>query len=502
MNAANATALTQTRYGTAHPEWVENTLWEEAIREEWTGYALCQHLGVEVESRFRQDFSHSSYRERMPGPFWSWQRFGRTSTPLPDGRVIHIAGEHEDYYDPDFCIYNDVVVEYPGGRREFYLYPKDVFPPTDFHSATLVGRDIILIGSLGYQDLRRIGETQVLKLDTRTLRIEPVATTGAAPGWISRHIAELVGATDILVAGGKVDTGDGYGPNTGVFQLDLTTMTWQRREHGDTSVFPISAADYRTCKSPHYGTANPERSDNPFWLEMARRRWPPSRARLHFGDFAPPQPELVFPDDDSGRDAEYGTPEARAWADRMMAASERSKLKRTLDDIVWTAVREDALHLTLPDGRKLMIGGGVADYGDEYADPWVYNDVVVTHPDGAIEILTYPKEAFPHLYWPVDAVLAEHVYIFGILDRKRHPDRPRRPAVLRLDAQTYEITACPLPDPPVRLSLYPGSGVRDGNRVILPLTRDRETDPELGIAFDLETHTWEGPVPYPSPAED
>ena len=33
MNAANATALTQTRYGTAHPEWVENALWEEAIRE-------------------------------------------------------------------------------------------------------------------------------------------------------------------------------------------------------------------------------------------------------------------------------------------------------------------------------------------------------------------------------------------------------------------------------------------------------------------------------------
>ena len=146
-------------------------------------------------SRFDKTASATISRIRpiaiaTPGPFWSWQRFGRTSTALPDGRVIHIAGEHEDCYDPDFCIYNDVVVEYAGGRREFYLYPKDVFPPTDFHSATLVGREIILIGSLGYHDLRRIGETQVLKLDTRTLRIEPVATTGAAPGWISDHIAE------------------------------------------------------------------------------------------------------------------------------------------------------------------------------------------------------------------------------------------------------------------------------------------------------------------------
>ena len=504
MNAenSNAPAPTRTRYGTAHPEWVENALWEEAIREEWTGYALYQHLGIESRGRVRHDFWHSSYRDTTPGPYWSWQRFGRTSTPLPDGRVIHIAGEHEDSYDPDFCIYNDVVVEYPGGRREFYLYPKDVFPPTDFHSATLVGRDIILIGSLGYHDLRRFGETQVLKLETRTLRIEPVATTGAAPGWISDHIAELVGETAILVAGGKVDTGDGYGPNTGVFQLDLTTMTWQRREHGDMNVFPVSAADYRTCKSPRYGTANPERSDNPFWRAMARRRWPPSRARLHFGDFAPPEPALVFPEDKSGSDAEYGTPEARAWMDRLIASVDGSKLKRTREDIVWTAVRRAALELTLPDGRKLAVGGVVADYGDEYADPWIYSDVIVTHPEGAIEILTYPKEIFPHFYWPVDAVVAEHVYIFGMLDPKRHPDRPRRPAVLQLDTRTYEITACPMPDPSVRLSLYPGSAVRDGNRVVLPLMRQRETDPELGIALDLGTHTWEGPVPYPRAADD
>jgi hypothetical protein len=211
---------------------------------------------------------------------------------------------------------------------------------------------------------------------------------------------------------------------------------------------------------------------------------------------------MAFPEDKSGSDAEYGTPEARAWMDRVIAASESSKLKRTLDDIVWTAMREDALQLTLPDGRQLMIGGGVADYGDEYADPWVYTDVIVTHPDGAIDILTYPKEIFPHLYWPVDAVLAGHVYIFGSTDRKRHPDRARRLVVLRLDTQTFEIVACPLPLPPVRLALYPGSAVRDGSRVILPLTRDREADPELGMAFDLETHTWEGPVPYPSSADD
>ncbi len=135
-------------------------------------------------------------------------------------------------------------------------------------------------------------------------------------------------------------------------------------------------------------------------------------------------------------------------------------------------MREDALHLTLPDGRKLMIGGGVADYGDEYADPWVYNDVVVTHPDGAIEILTYPKEIFPHLYWPVDAVLAEHVYIFGILDRKRHPDRPRRPAVLRLDTQTFEIIVLPAARPSRAAQLLSGLGG--------PRWQPRDTPPHAG----------------------
>ena len=178
----------QPRYGTANPEPVENELWDQAIKEDWSGYALRQHLGVDSTSGHR-DHAHtpSTWREATPGPFWSWRRFGRTSTALGDGRVIHVAGEHEDFYDPDFCIYNDVVVDYAGGRREFFLYPKDIFPPTDSHSATLVGRDLFLIGSLGYHDLRRPGETQVLKLDTRSLRIERVATCGENPGWISDH---------------------------------------------------------------------------------------------------------------------------------------------------------------------------------------------------------------------------------------------------------------------------------------------------------------------------
>jgi hypothetical protein len=34
------------------------------------------------------------------------QRFGQSLTLLPDCRAVQIGGEHEDWYDADFCIYN------------------------------------------------------------------------------------------------------------------------------------------------------------------------------------------------------------------------------------------------------------------------------------------------------------------------------------------------------------------------------------------------------------
>ncbi|MCC7251014.1 hypothetical protein [Hyphomicrobium sp.] len=405
----------------------------------------------------------------MPGPFWSWQRFGRTSTSLPDGRVIHIAGEHEDFYDRDFCIYNDVVVEYAGGDREFYLYPKDVFPPTDFHTATLIGSHIWLIGSLGYRDLRRHGETQVLRFDTRTLQFETLETAGDGPGWISRHTTERIGENALLVVGGNIQTSEGYTPNAHVFELDLTTLMWRRRPHGDEAVFPVSAADYHAFRSPRYGSGNPEVSLNPFWLAMTRRRWRPSRARLHYGSEV-----------DAG------------------------KSTRTEKDVVWTAVREGALTVSLPNGRTLLIGGRILDYGDEGADAWIYNDIVVTAPNGDIHVATYPKDVFPHIVCPVGVVQGQHVVMFGIVDRGYHPDRTRGPAVLRLDTGSCAIEPIDAGEPPLRVNLYAGCETRDGERIVFPNVRQNAADLELGIPFDLSSLSWGQPVPYrhPCPLEE
>lgn len=490
------------RYGVSHPEFVENAVWAKAAEGSWTGYRLCQHLRQErTNSDFCQDFSHSSYRESLRGPFWSWERFGRTSTALPDGRVIHIAGEHEDSYDPDFCIYNDVVVECPGGPREFYLYPRDVFPPTDFHSATLVGREIILVGSLGYKDMRQPGVTQVFKFDTHTLMFSRLATSGDGPGWISRHRAEKIGETAILIVGGKVKTPAGdYIDNPDLFELDLMTWTWSRRTHGDLAIFPVTREVFQRCKSPVFGTANPQRASNPFWLAMAKHNWPPSRARLHFADVAPAQPQPVIGDLPAfvGPPPEPGTPEFDAFFAKI--DFKMPKLARRREDVIWTAVRKEAGNIVLADGRRLRIGGSVKDYGDEYADPWIYNDIVVTDASGEISIYTYPVVRFPLLWSWVTVAWDGGVLIFGFTNQLVDPEGARRFVSLRLDPQTYEISPLTVGEPAgFRLNLYPGCDVREGNRIIFPNNRMTEADPRLGIAIDLEALTWGVPFPYEPP---
>ena len=78
------------------------------------------------------------------GPCWCFRRFGQSKTELPDGRVVLIGGEHEDSYDPDFYIYNDVVVRGPGAksrftatRRTFSARPILTPPPSSMIASSL-----------------------------------------------------------------------------------------------------------------------------------------------------------------------------------------------------------------------------------------------------------------------------------------------------------------------------------------------------------------------------
>jgi len=203
-------------FGNANPQLMNFPFWRAMVASGESAYS--------ARARFDEG--------RLEGEaVWSYRRFGRSFTELPDGRVIEIGGEHEDYYDPDFCIYNDLIVHHGDGGFDIYGYPREVFPPTDFHTATLVGDHIYIIGSLGYMGERRFGFTPVHRLNVNTLAIERVEPLGASPGWISGHEARLIGDA-IEVTGGKVSGfaagEETYEDNINMYRLDLVSMTWSK----------------------------------------------------------------------------------------------------------------------------------------------------------------------------------------------------------------------------------------------------------------------------------
>jgi len=84
------------RFGRSNPERLNNPVWEWLVRSKLNAYSANQKFG--------------GLDPMNAGPCWCFDRFGQSSTPVTDGRIVLIAGEHEEYYDPDFYIYNDVVV--------------------------------------------------------------------------------------------------------------------------------------------------------------------------------------------------------------------------------------------------------------------------------------------------------------------------------------------------------------------------------------------------------
>ncbi|MEM9236103.1 MAG: hypothetical protein AAGB14_04940, partial [Verrucomicrobiota bacterium] len=172
------------RRGSTPAENLTNPYWVWLIRSEESSWAANEHFG-----------GPSSFGGN---PCWSADRFGQSSTLLPDGRQISIAGEHEDHYDPDFFIYNDIFIHHPDDRIEILGFPIETFPPTDFHSATLFEDEIIVIGNLGYPDQRQVGSTQVLRVSPSDWSIQTQVTNGKGPGWISSHEASLEGDSIII----------------------------------------------------------------------------------------------------------------------------------------------------------------------------------------------------------------------------------------------------------------------------------------------------------------
>lgn len=205
------------RFGKANPEEMKVPFWREMVRAGATGY--------QAKAQFDDD-------ESLSAATWCFSRFGASFTELPDGRFVQIGGEHEDYYDPDFCIYNDVTVHEQDGTFRILGYPESTFPPTDFHTATYYQGFIYVIGSLGYHGTRQFGTTPVYRFDVRTWKVESVETRGTNPGWISNHKARLDPTGKVLISGGtlavEVDGQEDHVDNPGQYLLDLGSRIWTR----------------------------------------------------------------------------------------------------------------------------------------------------------------------------------------------------------------------------------------------------------------------------------
>jgi hypothetical protein len=229
-------------FGTSNPHPMNEPFWIAMIRSgcpAWTARTRCGADDRVPQERLcctTSALKHAAVATFMAGdrpePIWCANRFGQSFTFLPDGRAVLVGGEHEDSYDVDFCIYNDVIVHDPDGTVHIYAYPDDVFEPTDHHTATRIEDFIYLIGSLGYSGHRHYGQTPVYRLDTRTWNMERVRVSGTCPGWIHGHRAMRVGPRSIQIWDGEVLNMSGNreieSPNKDVFILDLDALRWSR----------------------------------------------------------------------------------------------------------------------------------------------------------------------------------------------------------------------------------------------------------------------------------
>ncbi|MCU0982308.1 MAG: hypothetical protein MUF25_24390, partial [Pirellulaceae bacterium] len=201
------------RFGRSNPEEMGNPFWNEMVRIRCSAYTASERFGP------------------VPRPddqkVWCFDRYGHSLTRLPSGHLVEIGGEHEDYYDPDFCIYNDVVVHDGQGQCRIFGYPQEVFPPTDFHSATYLDGSMYIIGGLGYPADRRPGQTPVYRLDCETWSIQAVPSRGQAPGWIHSHRTRVEGDGTILIWGGKIWDGQELVDNQQAFRFDPRTGQWK-----------------------------------------------------------------------------------------------------------------------------------------------------------------------------------------------------------------------------------------------------------------------------------
>lgn len=201
--------------GNANPEYMTNKVWSWLINSEEWPHCAHEILGLKKDE----------------SPIWCFDRFGQSETQLSDGTIIYIAGEHEDFYDEDFYIYNDVIIKHPNGSITIYGYPINIFPPTDFHTATVINDKIYIIGGLGYAEQNDHKVTTVYILYLNNYSILKLDTYGEIPPHLFKHKAEYIEKDNIIICeSGEIFNSDkdDFAENKTIWHLDLNNAHWHK----------------------------------------------------------------------------------------------------------------------------------------------------------------------------------------------------------------------------------------------------------------------------------
>ena len=95
--------------GTANPSIMDKPFWKYMIARGMTANDARLLLKPKEGTDLAKRYDYVGGLDWSLSPVWCFWRFGCTLTVLPDGRYVHIGGEHEERYDPDSWIYNGQV---------------------------------------------------------------------------------------------------------------------------------------------------------------------------------------------------------------------------------------------------------------------------------------------------------------------------------------------------------------------------------------------------------
>ena len=206
-----------------------------------------------------QEYLHNQKFD-LKEPFWvaAHNRLGSSHVSIFNKYidVIDIGGntaahdwkwyDYNDYYNPDFKIYNDVCIKADGLKKiELWSYPEEQFPPVYNHD-TVYDKNMNLVyitGGLGLGERQRKNITEIYQLNLETKDIEHVDTLGESPPCLHNHHTKMWNYDLIEMRDGNILKNGKAIKNLYVWYFNLKTKTWLKQKQEIYQHWLITSSD-------------------------------------------------------------------------------------------------------------------------------------------------------------------------------------------------------------------------------------------------------------------